>query len=49
MAVVDGLALEAMSAPGLYSPAELVGALDEQIALVVGAADQADSATCSSR
>lgn len=47
MAVVDGLALDAMSAPGLYSPAELVAALDEQIALVLG--DQADSATCSSR
>jgi AcrR family transcriptional regulator len=36
IAVVDGLALDMQSSAGLYSPADVTAALDEQIALVLG-------------
>lgn len=36
LAVVDGLTLDALSAPDLHSAAELTAVLDEQIALVLG-------------
>lgn len=35
IAVVDGLALDMLSSAGLYSPADVTAALDEQIALVL--------------